>query len=223
MCSDLLKPGGYGRLAPMLKALWKAMDRVGAGSLREWQAHQGELADGQGAVSAYISTLHNPATNRRYTLAGNSKLPRSVDHELQMWGCVACNFCVTVCPNDAFFRIPTPDELDATGLQQYLVLTELCNECGNCMVFCPEIGDPAVIKPRLFIDPDRFEAETDQAFLIHQDPDGYWVQPNAAAADHTGDLLLLLNGEEGFVLPPSAKPWTEDPDRTDLYQTEQPA
>ena len=124
--------------------------------------------------------LHNPATNRRYTLAGNSKLPRSVDHELQMWGCVACNFCVTVCPNDAFFRIPTPDELDATGLQQYLVLTELCNECGNCMVFCPEIGDPAVVKPRLFIDPDRFEAETEQAFLIHQDPDGYWVQPNAA-------------------------------------------
>ena len=223
VCSDLLKPGGYGRLAPMLKALWKAMDRVGAGSLREWQAHQAGLADGQGAVGAYIATLHNPATNRRYTLAGNSKLPRSVDHELQMWGCVACNFCVTVCPNDAFFRIPTPDELDATGLQQYLVLTELCNECGNCMVFCPEIGDPAVIKPRLFIDPDRFEAETDQAFLIHQDPDGYWVQPNAAAADHTGDLLLLLNGEEGFVLPPSAKPWTEDPDRTDLYQTEQPA
>ncbi|MCY4622620.1 MAG: 4Fe-4S dicluster domain-containing protein [bacterium] len=223
VCSDLLKPGGYGRLAPMLKNLWKAMEGVGAGSLREWQAHRAEQSGEQGPVAAYIATLHNPATNRRYTLAGNSKLPRSVDNELQMWGCVACNFCVTVCPNDAFFRIPTPDELDATGLQQYLVLTELCNDCGNCMVFCPEIGDPAVVKPRLFIDPDRFEAETDQAFLIHQDPDGYWVQPNAAAADHTGDLLLLLNAEEGFVLPPSSKPWTEDPDRADLYQTEQPA
>ena len=90
------------------------------------------------------------------------------------------------------------------------------------MVFCPEIGDPAVVKPRLFIDPDRFEAETEQAFLIHQDPDGYWVQPNAAAADHTGDLLLLLNGEEGFVLPPSAKAWEEDRDRADLYRSDQP-
>ena len=206
ICSDLLKPGGYGRIKPMLKALQKVMTGAGAGSLAQWQAHRGATSNGVGAVAAYVARLHDPSTNGRYTLAGNSKLPRAVDHELQMWGCVACNFCVTVCPNDAFFRIPTPAELDADGLQQYLVLTELCNECGNCMVFCPEIGDPAVIKPRLFMSEHRFEQETDQAFLVHQDPDGYWLQPNAAAARWTGDLLLLLNGEEGFVLPPSPKP-----------------
>ena len=204
ICSDLLKPGGYGRLKPMLKSLRDTMNSAGAASLAEWQAHQGEASGGRGAVAAYIAGLHDPATNRSYTLAGNSKLPRAVDHTLEMWGCVACNFCVTVCPNDAFFRIPTPDELDAVGLQQYLVLAELCNECGNCMVFCPEIGDPAVIKPRLYMNEHRFEAETEQAFLVHRDHDGYWVQPNAAAAPWTGDLLLLLNGSEGFVLPPVA-------------------
>ena len=203
VCSDLLKPGGYGRLKPMLKSLRSAMAAAGAESLAEWQAHQAEEAGEKGAVAAYVARLHDPALNRMYTLAGNSKLPRAVDHELQMWGCVACNFCVTVCPNDAFFRIPTPDELNAAGLQQYLVLAELCNECGNCMVFCPEAGDPAVIKPRLYTTEHRFEAETEQAFLIHQDPDGYWVQPNAAGAQWTGDLLLLLNAAEGFVLPPS--------------------
>ena len=126
-----------------------------------------------------------------------------MDHTLEMWGCVACNFCVTGCPNDAFFRIPTPEELDAVGLQQYLVLAELRNYCGNCMVFCPEIGDPAVIKPRLYMSEHRFLEETEQAFLVHQDPDGYWVQPNAAIVQWTGDLLLLLNEAEGFVLPPS--------------------
>ena len=152
-------------------------------------------------MADYIARLHDPSTNGRYTLAANSKLPRAVDHTLEMWGCVACNFCVTVCPNDAFFRIPTPDELDAVGLQQYLVLAELCNECGNCMVFCPEIGDPAVIKPRLYMTEHRFLAETDQAFLVHQDPDGYWLQPNAAAAEWTGDLLLLLNDVEGSCCP----------------------
>ena len=205
ICSDLLKPGGYGRLKPMLKALQKVMVGAGAASLSDWQAHRGALSNGQGAVAAYIAQLHDPATNRRYTLEGNSKLPRAVDNDLQMWGCVACNFCVTVCPNDAFFRIPTPPELDAVGLQQYLVLAELCNECGNCMVFCPEVGDPAVIKPRLYMTEHRFQEETEQAFLVHQDPDGYWVQPNSAAAEWTGDLLLLLNGAEGFVLPPSDK------------------
>ncbi len=216
ICSDLLKPGGYGRLAPMVKGLWNAMKQAGSVSLAGWQDHKAGLAGGVGPVAAYVATLHNPLTNRKYTLAGNSKLPRSVDNELKMWGCVACNFCVTVCPNDAFFRIPTPDELDATGLQQYLVLTELCNECGNCMVFCPEVGDPAVIKPRLFIDKDRFEAESEQAFLVHQDPDGYWVQPNAAGAEHTADLLLLLNGEEGFVLPPAPHSWRDDQARRAL-------
>lgn len=203
VCSDLLKPGGYGRIKPMLKSLWSAMAAAGAGSLDEWRKHQDAESGEPGAVAAYVSRLHDPAFNRMYTLAGNSKLPRAVDHDLQMWGCVACNFCVTVCPNDAFFRIPTPDDLDAVGLQQYLVLAELCNECGNCMVFCPENGDPAVIKPRLYTNKHRFEAETEQAYLVHQDPDGYWVQPNAAGAQWTGDLLLLLNGAEGYVLPPS--------------------
>jgi len=131
ICSDLLKPGGYGRIKPMLKALQKVMVGAGSSSLSEWQTHRGGLSNGKGAVAAYIARLHDPATNGRYTLEGNSKLPRAVDHDLQMWGCVACNFCVTVCPNDAFFRIPTPPELDAVGLEQNLAVAELCNECGN--------------------------------------------------------------------------------------------
>ena len=89
-----------------------------------------------------------------YRLAANEKLPRSVDHELEMFGCVACNFCITVCPNDAFFSIKSLEGMP--DRQQYLVLAELCNECGNCMVFCPEDGDPALIKPRLYTDPEVF-------------------------------------------------------------------
>ena len=196
ICSDLLKPGGYGRLKPMLKHLQEEMTAAGASTLAEWGAH---VSNGEGVVAPYIRTLHDPATNGMYTFAGNEKLPRSVDHELEMWGCVACNFCVTVCPNDAFFRLPTGD-LDVEGRQQYFVLSELCNECGNCLVFCPEDGDPAVIKPRLYTTESRFAAETDQAFLIHIEDDGYWVEPNAAGAEATGNLLQILNAEEGFPL-----------------------
>ena len=193
ICSDLLKPGGYGRLKPMLKNL---QEQMSAANLIEWGAH---VANGRGTVVPYIETLHDPATNGVYTFAGNEELPRSVDHELQMWGCVACNFCVTVCPNDAFFRLPTGD-LDVDGRKQYFVLAELCNECGNCMVFCPEKGDPAVIKPRLYVTEERFAAESDQAFLVHIEDDGYWVEPNAAGAEATTNLLQILNAEEGFPL-----------------------
>jgi putative selenate reductase len=75
-----------------------------------------------------------------------------------------------VCPNDAFFAIPTPEPAEPAeklpGRQQYLLFAELCNECGNCMTFCPENGDPAVIKPRLFTDRSVFEGRTGQGFLL---------------------------------------------------------
>jgi len=53
--------------------------------------------------------------------------------------------------------------------QQYIVLAELCNECGNCMTFCPENGDPAVVKPRLFTSPELFAQRTGQGFLVTAD------------------------------------------------------
>ena len=201
VCSDLLKPGGYGRLKPMLKALTGAMEEAGAESLDEWIAHRNESVS---SVAEYVASLHDPESNQLYTLDGNSKLPRQVDHDLEMWGCVACNFCVTVCPNDAFFRLPTPETMDLEGRQQYFVIRELCNDCGNCMVFCPENGDPAVIKPRLFTDPSRFAMETEhQAYLVAARSDGqYMVLPNEHGAGTDGaTLAAILNADEGFPVP----------------------
>lgn len=201
ICSDLLKPGGYGRLKPMLKGLQSSMEIAEASGLAAWQAHSRAIAGDAGAVAAYVATLHDPGTNGAYTLEGNSKLPREVEHTLEMWGCVACNFCVTVCPNDAFFRLPTPEGSGLEGRQQYFVLAELCNECGNCMVFCPEEGDPAQVKPRLYVTRERFDAETDQAFLVSSGTGGYVAEANPAGAADLSRLVDILNAEEGFVLP----------------------
>ena len=136
----------------------------------------------------------------RYELEGNTKLPRAVDHQLETWGCVACNFCVTVCPNDAFFKIPTGGIGDLEGRQQYLLFSELCNDCGNCMTFCPEEGDPAVIKPRLYLDEDRFSAATGPRFLLGG-VDEVTATPAGGADEHVGTLVALLNSDEGLPLP----------------------
>ena len=172
VCSDLLKPGGYGRLAPMLKGLTKTMTAEGAIDLSTFRAARLAEAVSEGradTVSAYVAKIRGDGRGP-YTLAENSKLPREVDNKLEMFGCVSCNLCITVCPNDAFFSIPS---LVDTGLasmeesrQQYFVLSELCNECGNCMTFCPEDGDPAFVKPRLYTDATLFEARTGQGFLL---------------------------------------------------------
>ena len=175
VCSDLLKPGGYGRLAPMLKALTKVVKASGATDLPSWRAQRHDAAAAAGfdsPAAQYVAHLRG-AGSADYHLDANEKLPREVEHELEMFGCVSCNFCITVCPNDAFFSIPS---LLDTGLesmddsrQQYLVLSELCNECGNCMTFCPEDGDPAMIKPRLYTDPAVFEARDTPGFLVSAD------------------------------------------------------
>jgi putative selenate reductase len=166
ICSDLLKPGGYGRLAPMLKALATAVKGDGAPSLSVWKSRQHDAATAAGfdnACRRHVADIRGDGV-APYHLDGNSKLPREVDNDLEMFGCVACNFCVTVCPNDAFTNIRSLEGMQ--GRQQYLLFSELCNECGNCLTFCPERGDPALIKPRLYTDRELYEQRDGQGFLI---------------------------------------------------------
>lgn len=204
VCSDLLKPGGYGRLAPMLSRLADDMKSAGAYSLAGWRHHEWErarTAGFRGPAHAHMSDMLTGSLNPIYHLSGNEKPPRHVDHNLEMWGCVACNFCVTVCPNDAFFRLPTPATMNVPGRQQYFVLAEACNECGNCMVFCPEVGDPAQIKPKIYLDPKRFAANRDQGFLVAGSDNGFTI---TAAEGHEAEVARLadiFHSEEGWPIP----------------------
>ena len=196
VCSDLLKPGGYGRLAPMLKKLTAAVADSGASNLDEFRTVRQAEAVAAGmpdSAHAHAADIVSEDGIAAYHLSGNEKLPRAVDNDLEMFECVACNFCVTVCPNDAFFTSPSLEEQDSR--QQYLVLAELCNECGNCMTFCPENGDPAQIKPRLFTDEALFNAREGQGFLIQADGTIRSRQPEDNLAQKTvTDLLATEAG-----------------------------
>ncbi|MCP4964251.1 MAG: glutamate synthase [bacterium] len=169
LSSDLLRPGGYGRLEPMLRQLERDLQEGGARTLREWhelQWDEAKAAGYRGPAEAHLQATLDGDARANYDIAANEGVPRAVDHDLQMWDCVACNLCVTVCPNDAFFRLPTPVDSGLSARQQYIVLAELCNECGNCMVFCPENGDPAKIKAKIYVDQERFSGGSGQGFLI---------------------------------------------------------
>ncbi len=52
---------------------------------------------------------------------------------------------------------------------QIAVLTDFCNECGNCVTVCPTSGVPYQDKPRLYLNRDEFEAEADNAFMLFED------------------------------------------------------
>ena len=76
---------------------------------------------------------------------------------------------------------------------QVAVLTDACNECGNCVTFCPTSDRPWRDKPRLYLDRDDFEAETDNAFMFIRSDGARGVQ-----ARFGGALLQLI--EDGDVL-----------------------
>ncbi len=193
ICSDLLKPGGYGRLAPTLKKLRAAVIDAECDSLSGFVA-----AHGPGSLDAYLASLYAPDTGAAYRAEANAKLPRSVDHDLEMWGCVACNFCVTVCPNDAFLKLPSPIE---DHRWEYVVMAESCNECGNCLTFCPENGDPAQIKPKLYLHPHRFDDAEGPKFLIGS-ADSLVVAAGATVEDEVATLRSVLEGDTGLPVRP---------------------
>ena len=196
ICSDLLKPGGYGRIAPMLRSFTKEIAESGHSDLPAWKAARQADAVAAGftnSAARHVAEIRGVGIDA-YNFAGNSKLPRAVDHDLEMFGCVACNFCVTVCPNDAFFNIKSLEGME--GRQQYLVLAELCNSCGNCMTFCPENGDPAVVKPRLYTDPTVFAGREGQGFLLDH---GRIVEHRSAAGEAEA-VQSLVSSDVGLPL-----------------------
>ncbi len=205
LCTDLLKPGGYGRIAPMLKQLVKDMDTVGAASLPDLIAQRSAAATEAGhesSITAHIADIFDPTVGEYYQAEFQAKLPKAIDNELQMWGCVACNFCVTVCPNDAVTRIATIDSLkdEIDGRQQYFILSELCNECGNCMTFCPELGDPAIVKPRLVTTQEKFDNTDGQVFLLERSDGDLSVTAKPGFEEHVGRLSALLKSDQGLPI-----------------------
>ncbi len=169
ICSDLLKPGGYGRMAQGLRKLVKTMKGGGLVDLQELRTKaetEAQAAGHRDSARALAHHLATPEGAASYTLKSTGKPLRRVDNQLEMFDCVACTNCVTVCPNDAFFQVPS---VDADGLEaraQYLVLAELCNDCGNCTTFCPELGAPHLIKPRLYTSAHAWETAGRQGFLM---------------------------------------------------------
>ena len=74
-----------------------------------------------------------------------------------------CESCVEVCPNRANIAIT------ADGCTQIVHIDSLCNECGNCEVFCPYSSAPYLDKFTLFASADDFDNSKNAGFLPQYD------------------------------------------------------
>jgi len=92
-------------------------------------------------------------------------------------GCpTVCAVCADVCPNRANLLIKIPGRTGA----EILHMDGMCNECGNCAVFCPYDGAPYRDKFTLFWSEEDFKNSSNDGFAV------------------TGDdeYLLRLDGKE---------------------------
>jgi putative selenate reductase len=125
-----------------------------------------------------------------------------------------CSLCVGVCPNLALQTYRTaPLDLSVPQLSvdggdirvgagkpyrvaqafQVAVLTDFCNECGNCTTFCPTAGLPYRDKPRLYLDRQEFEAQQDNAFMVFKDTDRWAMDARWQGATHRIELNGTLD------------------------------
>ena len=74
---------------------------------------------------------------------------------------VVCQCCADVCPNRANVVITLPD-----GRPQILHVDRMCNECGNCAVFCPYDSAPYKEKFTLFHDRAGFDASPENSGFL---------------------------------------------------------
>jgi len=179
-CSDLLKPGGYGRLHKYLLNLENKMSAIGAENVNDyilkWGPRQDDL---EAAISANTAKLMEKVlSDPRYRQSKNKSVPRKIDSHLALFDCINCDKCIPVCPNDANFYYelqPLAIEynnyrIGLNGIEeipggvlriekshQIANYADFCNECGNCDVFCPERGGPYIKKPRFFGRLDAWE------------------------------------------------------------------
>jgi len=127
------------------------------------------IADAAAFASAVIGQAHTvsiPAdavATRAETLAKKGVLKESAKCEGER--CLTCNVvcesCADVCPNRANVVIEMPD-----GRHEILHVDRMCNECGNCAVFCPYDSAPYRDKFTLFFNREGFdESANNQGFL----------------------------------------------------------
>jgi putative selenate reductase len=116
-----------------------------------------------------------------------------------------CSLCVTVCPNRAnlsYALSPLVLELPSYVVEggkpvakgssrlavaqgiQILNLGDACNECGNCVTFCPTSGSPYRDKPSFWVDPEGFAEAKGDAYRMTRTGGAVAIDARVAGRAH---------------------------------------
>ena len=165
-----------GRLAATstgVEGVWAAGDcRRGPATVVEAIADAAEVARNIAGVDFNKYAAENAKPGREETCYGRKgHLCRDKAHcdKTRCLGCGSvCEVCCDVCPNRANVAIAVP------GMDKHQVVhvDGMCNECGNCAVFCPyQEGRPYKDKLTLFWSEEDMANSQNEGFLALPDGD----------------------------------------------------
>lgn len=112
--------------------------------------------------SSIPTSTHSVRTDEVYSKKGILKTNGSVEDEsIRRLECdKICECRVDVCPNRANVT------LDVEGKKQILHIDCMCNECGNCTIFCPYNSAPYRDKFTLFHTLEAFNSSTNSGLFV---------------------------------------------------------
>ena len=176
VCTELLKPGGYGKLNAMAAAL-EGLETAGT-------------TPDSGALDVLSKSLcgaarENPAVRRA---------PRPETPAARANCRAVCGVCASVCPNRANVVI------DVSGRKQMLHLDALCNECGNCASFCAEKTAPYLEKLTVFPGVKALEGSKNAGFARLPDSDRFLLRWEGACREVEPEDVGVPNAIRAVML-----------------------
>ncbi len=145
VCTVLLKQGGYNKLLPMAQKLaemeYKAFDRVDVEKVAKLAADV--RFDKNYIKSKAVQTAGKSTRENKCTL-----------------GVKACNNCIDVCPNRANVAVKCSE------VTKLVHVDKMCNECGNCILFCPFGNIPYKDKLTVFANKEDFNNSKNNGFVF---------------------------------------------------------
>lgn len=95
-----------------------------------------------------------------YKNKGNGRV---LEDKLETFDCLkSCGICVDVCPNRANMKVAV-EGLSAN--YQITHVEKMCNECGNCHMFCPKGGFPFLKKTTIYHDLEEYQNSKNTGLL----------------------------------------------------------
>lgn len=115
----------------------------------------------------------------------NKGTGRVLEDKLEAFDCLkSCGICVDICPNRANMRVAV-EGLEAN--YQIAHIENMCNECGNCHMFCPKGGFPYLKKTTIYKNLEEYK-DSKNLGLLRVGEDKFLLRKNGKEYIYTANL-----------------------------------